>query len=241
MTASPAPERQTRARARKGGVIVPHRATWRQRLAARLVHGTLRLVGLTTRFRLRSDQLGRVDSIRNGGPLIFAIWHNRLSLCIEVYDYFLRGPRPDRRMAAMVSASRDGAFLARILELFRIEPVRGSTSRRGPQALRELVSWGEKGFDLAITPDGPRGPRYQVQEGAIALAQLTGLPILPISYRLRWKVRLPSWDAFQVPLPFTRCEIEIGDLIAVPRDASDAERESLRKNLETQLQTLSRD
>ena len=84
-------------------------------------------------------------------------------------------------MAAMVSASKDGGFLASILECFGVQPVRGSSSRRGPQALLELTGWAERGYDLAITPDGPRGPRYVVQEGIIALAQVTGLPIVPAS------------------------------------------------------------
>ena len=73
--------------------------------------------------------------------------------------------------------------------MLRRAPVRGSSSRRGPQALLELTSWAERGYDLAITPDGPRGPRYVVQEGAIGLAQVTGLPIIPASYHLRWKIQ----------------------------------------------------
>ena len=80
----------------------------------------------------------------------------------------------------MVSASRDGGILAGILEQFGVKPVRGSSSRRGPQALLEMTTWAERGYDLAITPDGPRGPRYKVQEGVISAAQLTGLPIVPV-------------------------------------------------------------
>ena len=82
----------------------------------------------------------------------------------------------------MVSASKDGAFLTSILECFQVQPVRGSSSRRGPQALLELTTWAERGYDLALTPDGPRGPRYVVQEGVMSLAQLTGLPIIAASY-----------------------------------------------------------
>jgi len=146
-----------------------------------------------------------------------------------------------RRLVALVSASRDGGFLARILELFEVQPVRGSSSRRGAQALRELVSWGERGHDLAITPDGPRGPCYAVQEGVISTAQLTGLPIVPVAYRLTWKIRAKSWDRFQVPLPFTRCEVVTAPPIHVPRDATDAEREVLRQELERSLRAITRD
>jgi len=104
-----------------------------------------------------------------------------------------------------------------------------------------MVSWGQAGYDLAITPDGPRGPCYQVQEGVISTAQLTGLPIVPVSYHLNWKVRARSWDRFQIPLPFARCQVSIGKPIRVPRDASDADREVLRKELERALREISQD
>ena len=141
----------------------------------------------------------------------------------------------------MVSASKDGGFLTAILERFKVQPVRGSSSRRGPQALLELTTWAERGYDLAITPDGPRGPCYVVQEGIMSLAQITGLPILPASYNLNWKIRPKSWDRFQIPLPFSRCEIRVEKPIRVPREASDAERENLRLQLKETLKRLSKD
>ena len=144
-------------------------------------------------------------------------------------------------MAAMVSASKDGGLLARILELFGVEPVRGSSSRRGPQALRELIAWGERGYDLAITPDGPRGPRYHVQEGVISTAQITGLIIVPVAYHLNWKYQIKSWDRFQVPLPFACCEITVGHPMRVPREATSTEREALRQQLENELRSVTRD
>jgi lysophospholipid acyltransferase (LPLAT)-like uncharacterized protein len=144
-------------------------------------------------------------------------------------------------MAAMVSASKDGAFLAAILECFKVQPVRGSSSRRGPQALLELTTWSERGYDLAITPDGPRGPCYVVQEGIMSLAQLTGLPIMPVSYHLTWKIQVKSWDRFQIPLPFSRCEMFFEKPVRVSREASDTEREALRQQLELTLKEISRD
>ena len=144
-------------------------------------------------------------------------------------------------MAALVSASKDGALLARILEWFRIQPVRGSSSRRGAQALRELTTWAERGHDLTITPDGPRGPCYQVQDGITSLAQLTGLPIVPVALNLNWKISIKSWDRFQIPLPFARCEVCVGRTFHVPADASDAAREKLRGQLEAELRAITRD
>jgi lysophospholipid acyltransferase (LPLAT)-like uncharacterized protein len=144
-------------------------------------------------------------------------------------------------LAGLVSASRDGAFLAAILECFGVRAVRGSSSRRGPQALLELVTWMERGYDVAITPDGPRGPCYIVQDGALALAQMTGMPTVPVSYHLSWKLRLKSWDRFQIPLPFSRCEINIGRILRVPREISNGDRESLRQELEGEMRAITRD
>jgi lysophospholipid acyltransferase (LPLAT)-like uncharacterized protein len=144
-------------------------------------------------------------------------------------------------LAALVSASKDGGFLAAILERFGVQPVRGSSSRRGAQALLELTSWADRGYNLAITPDGPRGPRYQVQPGAISLAQVTGLPIVPVSYSLGAKIRLKSWDQFQIPLPFSRCTMVFEKPIWVERGASDEEREQLRLELEHRLRGITID
>ena len=223
---------------RRGGVIVPHEPTSLQRFGARLVFILLRTLALTIRFNWNgsSHMINRPPA----GPMIFCIWHNRLGLCMEAYRKF-NTVSPRQGMAAMVSASKDGGFLAAILDCFRVQPVRGSSSRRGPQALLELTSWAERGLDLAITPDGPRGPCYQVQDGVMALAQLTGLPIVPFSCHVTWKIRLKSWDKFQIPLPFTRCEMNAGEPIFIPRDISAAEREALRQKVEQSLNELSRE
>jgi lysophospholipid acyltransferase (LPLAT)-like uncharacterized protein len=141
----------------------------------------------------------------------------------------------------MVSASRDGAFLTHILKLFDVEPVRGSSSRRGPQALWEMVSKARSGFDLAITPDGPRGPRYEAQYGAIDLSKITGLPIVPIGYSVNWKIRFKSWDGFILPLPFSKCDVFIGKPIYVPTDSTEGEREAFRKHLEDSLKKITKD
>jgi lysophospholipid acyltransferase (LPLAT)-like uncharacterized protein len=174
-------------------------------------------------------------------PAIYAAWHNRLLLVLPAYYSYARKHSTSCGMAAMVSASKDGGFLAAILECFNVEPVRGSTSRRGPQALLELTTCAKRGFDLAITPDGPRGPRYQVQDGVMSLAQITGLPIIPFSYFLRWKLRVNSWDGFQIPLPFSVCEMRVAKPVHVPRDTTDEQRETLRRELEQTLRELSRD
>lgn len=224
---------------RKSGVVIPHRVKWHQRLAARLVYFIAHSMAATLRFKL-NDKSGYFSHVPQE-KLIFAIWHNRLSLALILYRKYVARRDRSRKLVALVSASRDGGFLARILELFGVEPVRGSSSRRGAQALLEMVSWGQRGHDLAITPDGPRGPRYEVQEGVISTAQLTGLPIVPVSFHLNWKIRVNSWDKFQIPLPFARCEITVGDIMRIPRESSDAEREELRKKLEAEMRAITKD
>ena len=234
------PTPQPRAsRSKSSGVVVPHAPTGKQRLGAWLVFILVRAVAVTLRYRL-DDRSGYYED-RSAGPAIYAIWHNRLALSLIAYYRFARPRNQTAGMAAMVSASRDGGLLAAILECFKVQPVRGSTSRRGPQALLELTSWAGRGYDLAITPDGPRGPCYVVQEGVMSLAQLTGLPILPFSYHLNWKIRPKSWDRFQIPLPFSRCEMIVEKPIRIPREASDSEREALRQRLEQVLKEISRD
>ena len=167
--------------------------------------------------------------------MIFCLWHNRLAISMVVHR------RLPRKLAALVSASKDGALLAAVLGRFGVEQVRGSSSRRGPQALLELTSCAQAGYDLAVTPDGPRGPRYVVQEGVIALAQLTGLPIIPVTCNTRRKLCLKSWDWFQIPLPFSRCELILNEPILVRREADQAEREERRRELQTSLRQSSSD
>lgn len=235
------PTTQTRAAVRpSSGVIAPQRARWHGRALARLIWLLSNALAASLRWRVedRSGLLAPGASRK----VIFAVWHNRLALSLIIYrDCVVRRTGTHRRMAAMVSASRDGGLLARVLELFGVQPIRGSSSRRGGQALRELTTAAADGLDLALTPDGPRGPCYHVQEGVIAAAQLTGYPIVPVSYWLGWKQTMNSWDKFQVPLPWSRCEVVFGEPIVVPPEATEADRRLLREKLERELKGITRD
>ena len=226
-------------RKRSQGIVNPHQPTVWQRIAAELVAGLIRLVDATLRYRWHDDS--GYNQGQTAAQAIYAIWHNRLILSMPGYHGTARNRAGSPGLAALVSASKDGALLAGILSRFNVQAVRGSSSRRGAQALLELTTWAERGFDLAITPDGPRGPCYHVQEGVISLAQVTGLPIIPVSCDLQWKLRLNSWDRFQIPLPFSRCDMRVGKPVVVPREADDAQREFLRQQLEKSLRELSRD
>ena len=223
---------------RSSGIVVPHPLKWHQRWLASAAYYVIRAVAFTLRFRWEYAPALLANTNR---PVIFCIWHNRLALSLLMHEHYARTIGREARLAALVSASKDGGVLARVLEHFEVQPVRGSSSRRGPQALLELTTWADRGYDLAITPDGPRGPCYVAQEGAVAVAQITGRPVIPCSQRLGWKIRLKSWDGFQIPLPFSPVVMKFGEPLPVPRELSAAQREEFRVELERRLMALTED
>jgi len=221
----------------KSGVVVPNQPSPSQRFIAFFVWLLVKAIGLSLRYRW-VDRTGYKESGMKG-PAIYALWHNRLALCLVKYFWHVkhRG-RPDQ-LAALVSASKDGGLLSGIFDRFGVLAVRGSSSRRGPQALRELTSRAREGYDIGITPDGPRGPKCIVQDGVIAIAQLTGFPIVPMSYRAKWRIQMKSWDQFQIPLPLSRCEVIFDAPIHVPRELTPELREQLRLQLQNALNAIS--
>jgi lysophospholipid acyltransferase (LPLAT)-like uncharacterized protein len=218
---------------RRTGIVVPNRPSRSQHLIAWCVFQVERIVTASLRCRWH-DRSGLIDA-PEGPPVIFCLWHNRLAISMIVRR------RYPRKLAALVSASKDGALLAAVLARFGVEQIRGSSSRRGPQALLELTNHARRGYDLAVTPDGPKGPRYVVQQGVIALAQVTGLPIIPVTCNTQPKICLKSWDGFQIPLPLSRCELILNEPIFVPREADPAGREERRSELQARLCQTSMD
>ncbi|MDE1171576.1 MAG: lysophospholipid acyltransferase family protein [Verrucomicrobium sp.] len=188
-------------------------------LAARLIKALF----ATLRF-----EVSGLENIRHAGPRLFVFWHDRLLLAPSIYRWI----EPRRPGMALISRSRDGETIARIISHFRIEAGRGSTSKKGGMGLRALVRVIEqRQADVAITPDGPRGPRHEVKPGILQLAQWTGHPIIPIVYSTTPHWKLPSWDRFQIPKPFAKCRLAFGAPIRVPAEAGAEEVERLRKEL----------
>jgi lysophospholipid acyltransferase (LPLAT)-like uncharacterized protein len=224
--------------ARKSGVVVPHQPKWHGRIIASLLWALGNVLTRTWRTTIRDDS-GLIHA-DNKEPAIFAIWHNRLAIAMSVWSWGRRR-QPHARLAALISASRDGGLLARTFSNFGVVPIRGSTSRRGPQAFIELVRILRAGSHVAITPDGPRGPKYIVQPGIISLAQVSGSPIIPTGAILRPRIQLRSWDRFQIPLPLSRCELVLGKPVYIPREASEQDRERARQELEAELRRLNPD
>ena len=204
---------------------------WRARLLIALGYRFLRLWMRTLRFEL-DDRGGVVGAPRR--PFIAAFWHNRLFLVPYATRRFL----PETRGAALVSASGDGAVLADFLKRFDFQAVRGSSSRRGAAALRELADVLARGGDAAITPDGPRGPAYHLSGGIISLAQLSGVDILPMSFEFSRYWRLKSWDRFFLPKPFSRVRVIYGERYHVRQTTSEQEFEAERERLRNAMMSL---
>jgi lysophospholipid acyltransferase (LPLAT)-like uncharacterized protein len=163
-----------------------------------------------------------IDGEREG--IIYAFWHNRLFLM----PYNSR----DRKAAILISQHRDGELISRTMARFGFSSVRGSSSRGGGRALRRMPRLLKEGIDIAITPDGPRGPRYRVQPGVIYLARLSGRPVYPVTFAADRFRSFNSWDRFQVPRLFSRGVFVWGDPMRVGRgDDLEEKRSELEKVL----------
>ncbi len=197
---------------------------WRARWLVAFGHRLLQLWARTLRFAI-DDRSGLIGTPPNE-RYIGALWHNRLLLLPFVIKRYL----PDRRGAALISPSGDGALLADLVERFDFEVVRGSSSRQGASAIRRLAEIIASGKDVVITPDGPRGPAYELGQGIIFLAQQSGAAVVPVNmeYSSCWRVK--SWDRFILPKPFSKVRVIFGAPHQVVATASDEafERERLR-------------
>jgi lysophospholipid acyltransferase (LPLAT)-like uncharacterized protein len=197
----------------------------------------LRLLVATLRVELETPEL--LPAADSQEQTIVVFWHNRLLLVPHVWQRFLGRGRPQGK--AMTSTSGDGELIAQFLLRFNIGPVRGSATRRGAGALRELAGWLRRGHYVGVTPDGSRGPIYVVKPGVVKLAQLSGAPLLPLGldYSRAW--RLKSWDRFFIPKPFSKVTIRLGPPHYVPRTANDEEFEAERRRCEEMMLAVVRE
>ena len=197
----------------------------------------LRLLAATLRFR--TQNLGVANQRVEGEPFIFVFWHNRLLLIPVAWRRFLSVGNLAGGVA-LTSTSRDGELIAQFLSRFGIEPVRGSATARGSTALRELVRSLRRGCDVGITPDGSRGPCYEIKPGLVLLAQLSGRRVVPISFEYADAWRTKSWDRFFIPKPFSRVTFVVGEPFAVRKTATpeafEAERQRCEQAIMAQVQ-----
>ncbi len=167
------------------------------------------------------------------GRFIFAFWHSRILMLSYVY----------RRLGAaiLVSRSEDGEVIAQILKRQGHKTIRGSTSRHGVRALARLVKILKKEIRPGVVvPDGPRGPRFEVQPGVITLAQKTGYPVVPLSYSAERIKIFASWDRFILPYPFTDGSVIYGTPVSVPFKVDAETKEVYRTKLEAELNRITK-
>jgi lysophospholipid acyltransferase (LPLAT)-like uncharacterized protein len=165
-----------------------------------------------------------------GEPVVFVTWHGRIVPLVYLY----RG----KGIVTLVSQHRDGEYLARVAKALGYDAVRGSSTHGGFPALRKLVRMLRAGRSLAITPDGPQGPREKLKLGALQAARMTGAPLIPVMAGTRRAWWFEGWDSFMVPKPFARIRVAIGEPRRVPRDCSVDDLEEHARALESQLQDL---
>lgn len=210
--------------------------SWRRRILnfiAALAPPLLRVVCQLLVWTLRIEYVGD-DALRarwaRGERAIVTFWHNRLLLVPLIASGV--------PMCIMVSQHRDGEMMTKVLNAWGVSTVRGSASRGGVSGFLRLVGAYRHGENLAVLPDGPRGPRYVAKPGVVHLAKSVGAPIYPMAYAPSRCVRLRSWDQLIIPLPFARIMIEVGAPVIVPTHADDDQLDRSRVELERTLNAL---
>ncbi len=171
----------------------------RTRWSIALGTAVLKLLAATWRIRVHGRTPHTERAARGEPAVILSLWHGQM-LPILV------GHRGEP-CTVLVSEHRDGEIIARILAAFGFQAARGSTTRGGSRALLQLAQLVRDGHDIAITPDGPRGPRRRMAPGALLIAQRTGSPLVPLVAHATSVWRLRSWDAFEIPKPFARVTV----------------------------------
>ncbi len=205
------------------------------RLAADLIAVYVRLVYATSRWDIRGAEHPENLWAANA-PFILSFWHGRLLMIPPVW-------RRDRTMHMLISQHRDGELIARAMDPFGIGTIRGSGAKAGKKdkggmgALRHIVRQLKAGEYAGFTPDGPRGPRMRASTGLVAAARLARVPILPVTYAVKRRRVINSWDRFILPWPFNRGVYLWGDPIDVYSDETETpEQAALR--LETVMNDL---
>lgn len=204
--------------------------TFKKRLAGRLlgtvIYWAMRILRLTMRIRIIGGEVPQAFHDRGEG-LIGAFWHGRLLLAVFAYT--------GKRLHVLVSSHGDGDIIGNVMKKFGLGLVRGSSSKRGKEALREMVKLASENHDLAITPDGPRGPAEVVKPGIANLACLTGKAVITMAWSCSKSKRFSSWDRFMLPYPFSRGVVVWGE----PLYRRDGEHpEAFRQRIEQALKDV---
>jgi len=168
---------------------------------------------LSKTFRLSISDPNLVLTKNYEKPAVYICWHNRL-LCLPS----MTPERLRNKIAVLISLSRDGNYINDLIQALKFQVIRGSSSKGGKAALGNSKNYLLNGGSLMVTPDGPRGPKYKVQTGVIWMASLAKVPIIPVSLNTKSHWKLKSWDRTQIPKPFTKAELIIGEPIVLGED-----------------------
>ena len=186
----------------------------KKKLAIKGIQGFIFLTGVTAKISWFGKEI--IDElIEKSQPFIICAWHHDI--------YFSSWLLKDFELTALISSSKDGEYINQILSGFGFRAVRGSSTRGGIGAMKQLVRCLKDGNAVAITPDGPQGPIHKVQEGIVALAKMTGVPIIPWIYEASSCWKLNSWDSHKIPKPFTKIRSVVGQPLYVPKSASSSD------------------
>jgi lysophospholipid acyltransferase (LPLAT)-like uncharacterized protein len=205
---------------------------WRARWLIAIGFWLLRIWERTLRYEV-DDRAGLLAKQASESG-IGAVWHNRLLIMPLVLKRFF----PHRQGAALISASRDGGWIAALVQRIGFDVVRGSSSRQGAIAMLQLSDVLAAGRDVVITPDGPRGPVYVLGPGIVLLAQKSGAVVFPLNleYSSCWRVK--SWDRFILPRPFSKVRVILGPPHKVAATSSEQEFEMERLRLQNAMMAL---
>jgi lysophospholipid acyltransferase (LPLAT)-like uncharacterized protein len=205
-------------------------------LAAPIIGALARVLWRTYRVEPVLGEEHANAALRAGRPIIPCYWHQRQFLCVR---YVIGLQDSGVKVGFLVSPSKDGELAARVVRAWGAHAIRGSSTRTGAQAIRDLYQGIVRdGISPVITPDGPSGPTCKFKSGTVMLAQLSGAPMLPISYVAKDTWRLRSWDRFMIPRPFTRIAIAVGEPRYVERGLPASALEQIRQKMEDDLNDL---
>lgn len=198
-------------------------------LGPSLAYWMIKLLGWTMEFEEVHPEIPR-SLWEKGIPGIGVFWHGRLLMMPRIYK--------GKKLSFLVSPHRDGQIVGRALKRFGFHAILGSTNRRGFSAFKQMLKANREGSDIALVPDGPRGPRYQVQIGVIELAKLTGRPVVPVTFSSSKRKLFKTWDQFLLPYPFSRGVFVWGEPVYVDPKGDRSHLEERRALLERRLNEL---
>jgi len=193
-------------------------------IAPSLILGLVRILGFTCKVKIHGEE--HLDAT----PCVYTLWHGELSMMPWLYNNTLL---MDKSLAVIVSQHNDGEVLSKIMNKLKITSLRGSSTRGGLQALKGALRYVRDGGSVAITPDGPRGPRHSVADGAVVIAQACKVPIVCINCKASSFWQFKSWDKMFIPKPFSQVDF----YVQTPKEVSSLSKDEAKASLQSRMLT----